>query len=118
MQVERQWEMAPGETLDIDGLGALEFFQVPGAGFRASHNEPLRIVFRQGGERCRPAGRSGSQLLKKLFQDYGVPPWVRDKVPLIYRQTELVAVGDLFVCEGFQVDDHEVGYLPQIQKNV
>jgi tRNA(Ile)-lysidine synthetase-like protein len=35
--------------------------------------------------------------LKKLFQQWQVPPWERDRVPLIYIEDELVAV---------------VGYLP------
>ena len=29
---------------------------------------------------------------KKLFQEWGVPPWQRARIPLIYMQDELVAV--------------------------
>ncbi len=60
------------------------------------------VRYRQGGERCRPAGRSGSQTLKKLLQEAGVPPWERPWLPLIYSDGELAAVADLWVCEGFQ----------------
>ena len=37
------------------------------------------LRYRRHGERCRPVGRSGSHPLKKLFQEYGVPPWLRCK---------------------------------------
>ncbi len=55
------------------------------------------VRFRVGGERAKPRERHHSQTLKKLLQEYGLPPWLRDRVPLIYRGETLVAVGDLFV---------------------
>ncbi len=64
----------------------------------------LNIRFRRGGERCKPAGRRHSQTLKRLLQEYQVAPWLRESLPLIYSAGELVAVGDLWVCEGFQTD--------------
>jgi len=56
-----------------------------------------RIRWRQGGERCRPKGRQHSQTLKKLLQEYQVETWLRDRVPLLYCNDELVAVGDFWV---------------------
>ncbi|MET0355369.1 MAG: tRNA lysidine(34) synthetase TilS, partial [Cellvibrio sp.] len=67
----------------------------------------VHVRFRQGGERCRPVGRAHSQTLKRLLQDYGVEPWLRESLPLIYSGDNLVAVADLWVCEGFQA---ETGY--------
>lgn len=57
--------------------------------------------FRQGGERCRPAGRGHSQTLKKLLLEYRLEPWLRPYVPLIYIDGELAAVAGLWVCEDF-----------------
>jgi len=71
---------------------------------------PLRLTWRQGGERCRPAGRAHSQKLKKLLQDYALEPWWRDSVPLLYSGNELVAVGDLWVCAGFEAGRNQPGY--------
>lgn len=59
----------------------------------------LEVKFREGGERCRPQGRDRSQTLKKLLQEYELEPWLRDRVPLIYFNDELIAVGDLWVCK-------------------
>ena len=67
------------------------------------------VKFRQGGERCQPAGRGSSQTLKKLFQEYRLAPWLRDRIPLITCQGDIVAVGDLWVCEGWQVEDGSAG---------
>lgn len=72
----------------------------------------LSLGFRRGGERCQPAGRRHSQTLKRLLQEYQVAPWLRESLPLIYSAGELVAVGDLWVCEGFQTDSD--GYRIQL----
>ncbi len=62
----------------------------------------LRIKTREGGERCKPATRQHSQTLKKLLQEYKLEPWLRDQIPLIYSDDNLVAVGDLWVCAGYE----------------
>lgn len=59
--------------------------------------QTYQIRWRQGGERCRPKGRQHSQTLKKLLQEYQVETWLRDRVPLLYCNDELVAVGDFWV---------------------
>lgn len=60
------------------------------------------VGFREGGERAKPSGRGHSQTLKKLLQEYGLEPWLRDSVPLVYAGDTLIAVGDLWVCDGWQ----------------
>lgn len=62
---------------------------------------PVNIRFRRGGERCKPLGRNHSQTLKKLLQEYGLEPWLRYRVPLIYKNDDLIAVGDLWWCKDF-----------------
>lgn len=84
----------------------------PGQGGNALRVQPtdkIEIRFRQGGERCRPLGRSGSAPLKKLFQEYGLEPWLRNLAPLVYINGGLAAVADLFVCAGCGCDPGEVG---------
>ena len=70
----------------------------------------LRVRFRRGGERCRPSGRPHSQTLKRLFQEYGVPPWERARVPLLYEGRELVAVAGMWICQGFEARPGEPGW--------
>ncbi len=49
----------------------------------------IKICFRQGGEKMRLPGRQGTHELKKLFQEWQVLPWLRDRIPLIYIDEEL-----------------------------
>ncbi len=59
----------------------------------------LSVRFRIGGERCRPRGRHHHHALKKLFQERGIPPWQRARIPLIYAGDRLVAVWGYWICE-------------------
>ncbi|MDO8954895.1 MAG: tRNA lysidine(34) synthetase TilS [Gammaproteobacteria bacterium] len=64
----------------------------------------VSIKLRQGGERCTPLGRGHSQTLKKCLQEYTIPPWLRDRMPLLYSGTELIMVVGAFVCQ-FKLKD-------------
>lgn len=59
----------------------------------------LTLRFRRGGERLKPVGRKHSRPLKKWLQEAGVVPWMRERIPLLYRDEELVAVGDLWLAD-------------------
>ena len=86
---------------------------LPGAGqgvaARHLHGRRLRVAFRRGGERLRPAGRREGHSLKHLFQDAGVPPWERARVPLLYLGDELIAVAGYWIVDGFQALENEPG---------
>lgn len=61
---------------------------------RPMHNLRLRITQRRGGERLKDSqGRHLS--VKKLLQSSAVPPWQRDRIPLLFNGDELWAVGDI-----------------------
>lgn len=61
----------------------------------------LTVRLRRGGERLRPAGGAGSRPLKKVLQELHVPPWLRARVPLLYVDGELAAVGDYLAAAAF-----------------
>lgn len=66
-------------------------------------NPILSVRYRQGGERFHPAGRVGSHPLKKCFQEWRIPPWERDFIPLLYFNDELIYVYDHMPAEGWQM---------------
>ena len=66
-----------------------------------SPQTPVRVKYRQGGERCRLPGRTHHHDLKKLFQSWGVPPWQRARIPLIYIGSDLAQIVGYSVCEPF-----------------
>jgi tRNA(Ile)-lysidine synthase len=90
--------LAPGESW-VGPEGRLTFVPADaGAGLPQSWlDEGLTLKFRGGGERFRPHGRNHHHSLKHLFQESGVVPWMRDRVPLLFRGAELAAVGDLWI---------------------
>jgi len=91
--------LAPGTPLELPGVGRLELVPAAGeAGIVLEPGEFLAVRNRSGGERCQPLGRVSSQRLKKLLQEAGVPPWWRDRLPLLFLGDELVAVADLWLC--------------------
>ncbi len=52
----------------------------------------IQIRFRQGGEAIRLPNNSHHTSLKKLFQKQGVPPWQRNRLPLLYVRGELLEI--------------------------
>ena len=70
---------------------------------RLNHvDRPLSITLRGGGERAKPLGREHSQTVKKLLLENRVEPWLRDYLPIIYSEDEIVAIGDRILCANFQ----------------
>jgi tRNA(Ile)-lysidine synthase len=76
-----------------------------GISLKKLESKLLKVAFRQGGERCRKSGDPFSRSLKKIFQEMAIPPWERPYVPLFYHEENLVGVGDLFICEGWQAQN-------------
>ena len=80
----------PSSSLKIAG-GNLRTVQEKGSGLRSPGiDQKLLIKFREGGEFIRIDGKT--KTLKKVLQELGVPPWVRDRLPLIYLGDTLVAI--------------------------
>ena len=106
-----QWSLPQPLRLP-DAGGVLNATHLTGRGIRASAVESgVRVGWRRGGERCLPAGRGQHHSLKKLFQERGIPPWERSRIPLIYIGDQLAAVAGLWVCEPFQARPTEPGLL-------
>lgn len=73
----------------------------------------IQIKFRQGGEEIVLFGQT--KKLKKLFQEWGIPYWLRDRIPLVYINGQLAAVigyavSDLFYSKK-QNNSSEPAYL-------
>jgi len=100
--------LKPGASLDLgSGNGVLELAGAADGICLKCPEEGLGVSYRQGGERITPVGSAQSRSLKNLFQEYAVLPWMRERIPLLYAGDELVAVGDLWVAEGWQAEPGE-----------
>lgn len=77
----------------------------------------LLLKFREGGERIRLQGHAQHKSLKQLFQEWDVPPWQRQKIPLLFVQHELVAVVGYGYAEHYATDIGDRGWLPYIDES-
>ncbi|HEX7769544.1 MAG TPA: tRNA lysidine(34) synthetase TilS, partial [Dokdonella sp.] len=58
---------------------------------------PLQVRFRRGGESLRLAEGGHTRELRDLFQEAGIPPWQRGRLPLVFGvDGDLLAVADLW----------------------
>jgi tRNA(Ile)-lysidine synthase len=93
-----------GPILELPlGLGRLALRDGAGGGLDPAVLGAGALVVRFGvrGLRCRPLGRPHHRHLKHLFQEADVPGWVRGHVPLVFADGCLVAVGGVWVCDGW-----------------
>ncbi len=74
------------------------------------------VRFRQGGEICQLPGRPHHHKLKNLLQEAGVPPWERARLPLLFVNDELAAIGDRWVCEPFAAKPDEPGWVVVLEQ--
>jgi tRNA(Ile)-lysidine synthase len=89
---ESEWR---GGVLSLPAGGALALQDASGAPIALEL--PLRVRFRRGGERIKPAGDAHTRELRDLLQGAGIPPWQRKRIPLVFDGEELLAVGDLWI---------------------
>jgi len=61
----------------------------------------VQIKYRQGGEKIALANRGGRHSLKKLYQEAGIAPWLRERIPVIYIDDKIAAIADLWVSKDF-----------------
>ena len=92
--------------------GELRFRRARGKGIAAGAR-PLRVRLRAGGERLQPDPRRPRRTLKNLFQEAGVPPWQRDRLPLLFRGEDLVWVPGLGIDARFQASAGQPGVVPE-----
>lgn len=98
--------LGANDVVEIPGVGRLGLQPAVGPGLALAPGERLEIRWRQGGEQCRPRQRHACSL-KQWLQEAGVPPWWRDRMPLVYCEQKLVAVVGLGFCEEAALADED-----------
>ncbi|MCI1710101.1 MAG: tRNA lysidine(34) synthetase TilS [Chiayiivirga sp.] len=93
---QHDWELSWDGTTRLHlppGFGNLELQPAMRMG-------PVTVRPRLGGERLQQAG--AHRELRTLLQDLGVPPWVRERLPLLFDQGgQLLAAADLAASPAF-----------------
>lgn len=78
-----------------------------------SRKKLFTIRLRTGGERLQPDARRPRRTLKNLFQEAGVPPWERARLPMLFCGDDLVWVPGLGIDARYQVNEKAQGLVPE-----
>ncbi|WP_167854694.1 tRNA lysidine(34) synthetase TilS [Mangrovimicrobium sediminis] len=90
--------LTPGQSLEVPGFGRLGLQPSASCGIALGDREALELHWRRGGESCRPAHGPGAGSLKDWMRQAQVPPWWRERLPLLALGGEILAVGGLGAC--------------------
>ncbi|PPV07212.1 cell cycle protein [Xanthomonas bromi] len=78
-------QLPDGAQLQLLGSPGLRFAQ------------PLLVRARQGGERIVLPQRTHAHRLKHLLQALDLPPWERERLPILWEGTQVLAAGDRII---------------------
>jgi len=108
---------AEGSLVLPDGLGELHLSSAMSEGVSSNRDlqsfslsdksVTLRVIFNPEGLSAHPVGRGHSRKLKKLFQEYQVPSWLRRRTPILMDGDRVIAVLGLFVDKNYEGQDCE-----------
>jgi tRNA(Ile)-lysidine synthase len=101
-------------TLNWPPLSAqLHFSHSTGVGvsFQKLKRAPLSLRLRRGSETLRPHPAATKRTLKNLLQQFHIPPWQRERLPLLFCGEELVCVVGVAIDAEYQALSNEDGVL-------
>lgn len=101
-----------GESVwDLPANGRLLLQVEQGKGLSLAHlkAQPLVLRYRGGGERIKPDAKRPTRSLKQLTHEHPLPPWLRDRLPLLYLGDDLVIVPGMGVASHLQAGPGESG---------
>jgi len=94
------WWIEPGGQARIPGCGVLSLVETSGEGFSARRvSGPFRVELSGDTTVGHECLAEEGKLVRKVIERAGLEPWLRRRVPLIYADRGLLAVGDLWLDE-------------------
>jgi tRNA(Ile)-lysidine synthase len=112
----REFEVNNADIIQLDPNRVLAWQTELGKGIKLSIlSKGISVRFRQGGERIKLHGSDHHKSVKHLFQEWMIPPWQRDQIPLLFSGDELIAIAGYCVSESASVRHDKQGYFPVIK---
>jgi tRNA(Ile)-lysidine synthase len=103
---------------ELGGVLAMERGQGAGVSVARLRGRPVTIRVRRGGERLQPDARRPRRSLKNLLQEVGMPPWQRERLPLIFCGGDLVWVAGVGVDCAYSSARDEPALRPEWKPSV
>jgi tRNA(Ile)-lysidine synthase len=111
------WQGEP--AIILPDQSRLLFSEKIGAGMAKRHIEKAQLLirYREGGETIKAAENRPSRSLKSIFQTFSIPPWQRERLPLLYINSDLVMLPNIVVDARFKAAVDEPGLVVNWQDN-
>ncbi len=94
---------------------AFRRMQGEGISFSKLQRAPVTLRLRGGSESLRPAPYAATRSLKNLLQEHKVPPWMRERIPLLYCGEELVSVLGVAIASDYRAQEREESVLVSLE---
>ena len=104
---EMQWTNFPKPLHLGLGKGVLQAYK-NNLGMIIPENSLIEVRYRQGGETIVLKGQTKS--VKKLMQEWQIPPWLRASMPFIYINNQLAAIVNYAISDEFYSSTQENVY--------
>jgi len=103
------------QVIILPDQSRLLFSQKLGEGIAMRHIEAalLSIRYRRGGETIKPEVNRPTRRLNALLQTSNMPPWQRERLPLVFLGDNLVLVPNIAVDANFKAMPDEMGLVVQ-----
>lgn len=99
------WQ-APHDDLVVPEIGlVLTREDCEAQGISLPEDQTVSVRSRRGGELIKLGEPAFHKAVKKLLQEAAVPPWQRDRVPLLYVEDRLIAVWNIAVATDYRTPD-------------
>ena len=94
---------------ELNGLWSMAPVTGEGVSAEKLKSAPVTLRLRQGGEKLKPECSRPRKSLKHLLQEAAIPPWQRERLPLLYSGETLVAAPGIGIDCAYQAKPGEIG---------
>ncbi len=117
--VPRHWRVpiGLGVRIEVPGGGTVELLRDPNGEISSERisGKDMEVGFRPSGGKLRLRPEGPRRSLKALFQEAGTAPWIRERVPVLLADGEVVAVAGHWINADFQAVGRRSGVRLQWQ---
>ena len=98
--------------MELNGVLTMEKRRGNGISLARIGTKPATIRTRRGGERLQPDCGRPRRSLKNLLQESRIPPWERDRLPLLFCSGDLVWAPGIGIACKYQAKEGEPSVIP------
>lgn len=111
--------LEPNRWQQWEGVGRVRLRQATNGPRLALDIDTASWASRHATMAMQPIGRTGKRDLKRLLQEANIPPWLRERTPLLLAEGELVAVGSTLMSACHQPESSEqLGWVVDWQNDI